>query len=95
MQTTYYITGNTYAARDALRTAGCRWDAARRCWSAPASAAGISGLSGPVARIVRQHDLDWDTTAPAPKAACPAPAARRPSWAMTDEEAAEDGHYAR
>ena len=28
----YYITGQTYAAKDALKAAGCKWDPDRRAW---------------------------------------------------------------
>ncbi len=28
----YYLTGNTYAVRDALKAAGCHWDAERKAW---------------------------------------------------------------
>jgi len=37
MQSTAYrtITGQTYEARESLRRAGCRWDAARKAWVIP------------------------------------------------------------
>jgi hypothetical protein len=28
----YYITGQTYAAKDAIKAAGCKWDPNRRAW---------------------------------------------------------------
>lgn len=28
------ITGNTYPVKDALKAAGCKWDANRKCWVA-------------------------------------------------------------
>jgi len=28
----HYLVGNTYPIKDAIRQAGCKWDADARCW---------------------------------------------------------------